>query len=227
MPSAVPNQDVVILLHGIGLSKWSLSLLSRSLKRAGYDTINITYPSTKLSLHHLADWLHEKYLTPALWEKYSKVHFVTHSMGGLLARRYLNHYRTSLDLHKIGRVVMLGTPNGGSEIADAMRGFPPYKWMFGPAGQELTTMAQSENKDTSFFEVGIIAGNAGWLYPISGLFFKGKHDGRVAVERTKLTDMKDHIVIRASHTLMVYRRKVHQEIIHFLKHGTFSQSRSK
>lgn len=223
MSKTSPNQEVVILLHGIGLSKWSLSLLSRSLKRAGYDTINITYPSTKLSLDHISDWLAEKHLTSSVWDSYSKIHFVTHSMGGLVARRYLNKFRETLNPDKMGRVVMLGTPNQGSEIADAMLRFPPYKWMFGPAGQELSTTAQSLNQDVSYFEVGVIAGTAGWLYPISGLFFKGKHDGRVAVERTKLHDMKDHMVIRASHTLMIYKRKVHKEIIHFLKHGKFSK----
>lgn len=218
------DKEVVVLLHGIGLSKWSLSLTSRSLKRARYDTINITYPSTKLSLDHIADWLNAKYLTPDLWDRYSKVHFVTHSMGGLVARRYLNKFRDHLNADKIGRVVMLGTPNQGSEIADAMLRFPPYRWMFGPAGQELSTTAQTNSKDIIFFEVGVIAGTAGWLYPISGLFFKGKHDGRVAVERTKLTGMKDHMIIRASHTLMIYRRKVHREIIHFLKSGQFKKA---
>lgn len=223
MKTSRANQEAVILLHGIGLSKWSLSYTSLTLKRAGYDTINITYPSTKLSLDHIADWLNEKHLTQDFWNHYSKIHFVTHSMGGLVARRYLNKFRDTLPAEKIGRVVMLGTPNGGSEIADAMMCFPPYKWLFGPAGQELTTATQTANKDTAFFETGIIAGTAGWLYPISGLFFKGKHDGRVAVERTKLTDMKDHMVIRASHTMMIYRRNVHKEIIYFLKNGTFSK----
>lgn len=221
MPSSVSNQEAVILLHGIGLSKWSLSLTSRTLKRAGYDTINITYPSTKLSLDDIANWLHEKHLTSHIWDRYSKMHFVTHSMGGLVARRYLNKFRETLNPDKIGRVVMLGTPNGGSEIADALLRFPPYKWMFGPAGQELSTAAQSANSDAAFFDIGIIAGTAGWLYPISGLFFKGNHDGRVAVERTKLPDMKDHIVIRSSHTLMIYRRKVHHQILFFLKNGNF------
>lgn len=221
MTIAVANKEAVILLHGIGLSKWSLTLIKLRLKQAGFDTMNITYPSTKLSLDGIADWLHQKYLTDDFWNSYSKVHFVTHSMGGLVARRYLNKFRDVLNADKIGRVVMLGTPNQGSEIADVMRSFPPYKWLFGPAGQELTTTAQSTSKDISFFDVGVIAGTAGWLYPISGLFFKGKHDGRVAVERTKLPDMKDHIVIRSSHTLMIYRRKVHNEIVHFLKQGNF------
>jgi len=217
-----PNQEAVILLHGIGLSKWSLILIKRQLKNAGYTPINITYPSTKLSLDGIADWLAQKHLTPEFWNKFSKINFVTHSMGGLVTRRYLNKYRHALNPHKIGRVVMMGPPNSGSEIADIMVRFPPYRWMYGPAGQELATHAQSQNIDETFFETGIIAGTAGWLYPISGLFFKGKHDGRVAVERTKLPDMKDHIIMKTSHTLMIYRRKVHKEIIHFLRQGNFS-----
>lgn len=215
------NHEVVILLHGIWLSKWSLSLLSLSLKHAGYDTLNITYPSTALSIDQIASWLNEKSPISGVWDKYSKVHFVTHSMGGLVARRYLNKFRTIINPEKIGRVVMLGTPNQGSEIADALKALSPYKWAFGPAGQELTTTTQSKNSDTLFFETGVIAGTAGWLYPLSTLFIKGEHDGRVAVESTKIPGMKDHIVIRTSHTMMIYRPKVHHQIKHFLKNGNF------
>ena len=139
------NQEAVILLHGIGLNKWSMISVKRILKRAGYVPIGITYPSTKLSLDNIADWLSEKHLTPDFWNKYSKVHFVTHSMGGLVARRYLNKFRATLNPHKIGRVVMLGTPNAGSEIADLMvKYFPPYKYFYGPAGQELATHIQAQ-----------------------------------------------------------------------------------
>lgn len=221
MPFLNPNQETVILLHGIGLSKWSMILIKLKLKRAGYNPINITYPSTKLSLDHTANWLNEKYLTPTFWETASKVHFVTHSMGGLVARRYLNKYRNVLNPEKIGRVVMLGPPNQGSEIADFMLHFPPYTWIFGPAGQELTTKEQSQNKDTAFFETGIVAGTAGWLYPLSTLMIKGAHDGRVAVESTKLPNMKDHIVFNASHTMMIHQKKIHEQILSFLKDGTF------
>lgn len=220
-----PNQEAVILLHGIGLNKWSMIPVTRILKRAGYVPVGITYPSTKLSLDNIADWLSEKHLTPDFWNGYSKVHFVTHSMGGLVARRYLNKYRSTINPYKIGRVVMLGTPNFGSEIADLMvRYFPPYKYFYGPAGQELATHIQAQNIDTAFFETGIIAGSGSWLYPISSLIFHAPSDGRVAVEKTKLPDMKDHITLRTSHTFMIYRKKVHRQILHFLKHGSFDAS---
>jgi triacylglycerol lipase len=215
------NQEAVILLHGIGLSKWSLGFIKHKLKKAGYNPIDISYPSTKFSLDDIADWLNEKYLTPEFWGTSPKVHFVTHSMGGLVARRYLNKYRSTLPHHKIGRVVMLGTPNHGSEIADIMLRFPPYKWLYGPAGQELATSAQAQNTDTAFFETGIIAGSAGWLYPISSLIIKEKSDGRVAIEKTKLDNMKDHIIVKSSHTFMIYRNKIHDQIIYFLRDGHF------
>lgn len=225
MNDTYPNQEAVILLHGIGLNKWSMSFLSRKLKRAGYDTLNITYPSTKLSLDDIADWLDASYMHPHLWEAYSKIHFVTHSMGGLVARRYLNKFRETLNADKIGRVVMLGTPNSGSEVADLMvKYFPPYKYFYGPAGQELATDIQAQNLDSAFFETGIIAGSGSWLYPVSTCVIKAPNDGRVAVERTKLPDMKDHITLKTSHSFMMYRKKVHTQILHFLKHGNFESN---
>ena len=58
------------------------------------------------------------------------IHFVGHSMGGLLTRVYLARYRPA----RLGRVVMLGTPNGGSELADLLKGLAIYRAFYGPAG---------------------------------------------------------------------------------------------
>jgi pimeloyl-ACP methyl ester carboxylesterase len=226
MSDLPPKKEAVILLHGIGLNKWSMIPVNRILKKDGYIPIGITYPSTKLSIDDIADWLSENHLTPNFWNTYSKVHFVTHSMGGLVARRYLNKFRTTLDPYKIGRVVMLGTPNSGSEMADLMvKHFPPYRFFYGPAGQELATEIQSKNMDAAYFETGIIAGSGSWLYPVSSRIIKDESDGRVAVEKTKLTDMKDHITLYTSHTFMIYRKKVHSQILHFLKYGSFDTSK--
>ena len=85
------------------------------------------------------------------------LHVVAHSMGGLLARAYLARHRPA----RLGRVVMLGTPNGGSEVADLLRGWPLYRLVFGPAGQQLVT-AQAEALRAAFgavdYELGSLAG---------------------------------------------------------------------
>lgn len=184
--------------------------------------VSITYPSTKMTLDQLADWLYAHHLNDGFWKNQSRVHFVTHSMGGLVARRYLGMFQNRIPTESIGRMVMMGPPNGGSEIADALHKIAPYRWFFGPAGLELTRAVQAQVTESPYYEIGVIAGNAGWLYPLSSLFFSGAHDGRVSVESTKLHAQQDHIIIRTSHTFMIYRPVVWKQILSFIQNGAFS-----
>ena len=127
-------QDGVVLLHGISRTARSFGKMETALVGAGFVTLNLDYASRRKSLAALAEDIHSDI------ERFAdgidgSIHFVAHSMGGLLARAYLGKYRP----HRLGRVVMLGTPNGGSEIADGLKNFAPYRAFFGPAGQQLGT----------------------------------------------------------------------------------------
>ncbi len=82
----------------------------------------------------LAAFLHERLKQAGVWNKPGKVHFVTHSMGGLVAGRYLEKYRAEIPPGKMDRVVMIAPPSGGSEVADFLQNFPPYRWAFRPGG---------------------------------------------------------------------------------------------
>lgn len=205
----------VLLLHGIGRTRLSMRSLERTLTAAGYRTENLTYPSRTLSLDALAGWLHPR--LAELWRHSTRVHVVTHSMGGLVAAHYL---ATHGDREKTGRVVMLAPPLGGSEVADALHGLPPYHWLFGPAGQELTTTARGDSMPP-YYKLGIIAGTTGGLYPLGRAFIPGSHDGRVAVERTKHPGMADHLVVFASHSFIMRKPEVQRQTLHFLAHGRF------
>lgn len=217
-------KDVVVLLHGIALSKQTLWPFELYLKTQGYNTIGITYPSRKMTLDDLAAWLRSKYLTPEFWNsRGGKVHFVTHSMGGLLARRYLSLYKDKISADKVGRVVMIGTPNKGSEVADALRDFLPYQFVFGPAGRELTTSVQEQNPDIPYYDTGVIAGaTKWWADPFSIIFFSEPNDGKVSIERSKLEGMRDHLIVKSAHTSMIYRPSVWKQTCYFLKHGEFN-----
>ena len=107
------HADGVVLLHGIARSARSLRRMQAALETAGFATLNLDYQSRAKSLEALvAD------ISPAISGFASRidgpVHFVAHSMGGLLARAYLAKY----PLPRPGRVILLGPPNNGSEIAD-------------------------------------------------------------------------------------------------------------
>jgi len=211
----------VVLLHGISRTSRSFRRMQTTAEAAGFATLNVGYDSRHKPLQALAEDIH-----PAI-ERFvdrteGSVHFVGHSMGGLLARVYVGRYRPK----RLGRVVMLGTPNGGSEIADHLKDFLPYRAWFGPAGQQLGTI-----RDAALgvilppidYPVGIIAGNRS-VYPISSVFLPKPHDGRVSVENTKLEGMIDHIVIAASHPWLPRNALAIEQTIAFLRGGRFSKA---
>lgn len=216
-----PEQDMVVILHGLGNTRWNMYGIDLAMKKSGYDTLNITCPSLKKDIPELAAFVRDRLEKEKIWNRPGHVHFVTHSMGGLIARRYLEEYRNEIPLRKMGRVVMIAPPNGGSEIADFLKNFPPYKWVFGPSGQQLGTRERQADHGAPWYDTGIVAGTKGWIYPIASLIMPDGNDGRVAVESTKMNGMKDFIALPATHSFIVWKPTTHEMIVNFLKNGEF------
>jgi pimeloyl-ACP methyl ester carboxylesterase len=216
--SAEATREGVVLLHGISRTARSFRKMELALEAAGFVTLNLDYDSRRKALGVLAEDIH-----PAI-ELFAgglsgPVHFVCHSMGGLLARAYLAKHRPVW----LGRVVMLGTPNGGSEIADRLKNLAAYRAFFGPAGQQLVTRRDAATHamlPAVDYPVGIIAGNRS-IYPITAAILPRPHDGRVSVANTKLDGMADHIVIRTSHPWLVRNAEAIKQTIAFLRDGKF------
>jgi pimeloyl-ACP methyl ester carboxylesterase len=209
--------ESVLLLHGIGRTRLSMRPLERVLAAAGYGTRRLTYPSRRLAIPAIAEWLEPRLAD--LWRHSIRVHVVTHSMGGLVAAHYLERHGNR---EKTGRVVMLAPPLGGSEVADALHRLPPYRWLFAPAGQQLTTSANAAPM-SPYYPLGVIAGSRGSAYPLGRLFLSGPHDGRVAVARTRSTGLADHLVLPASHSFIMRSGEVQRQVLHFLGHGRFDR----
>lgn len=209
--------EIVVLLHGIGRTGWSIRPLERRLRDAGYATLNLTYPSRHMPIDASAAFVGRRLDENEVWSRHSKVHFVTHSMGGLVAAKYLRN----IAHEKLGRVVMIAPPNGGSEVADLLQGFAPYHFLFGPAGRELTTTSRRRAMPLPHYDLGIIAGTLGWPYILGNLALPRPHDGRVSVAGTRHDGMRDHITVRATHTRIVAHPQVAPQVIAFLKHGRF------
>jgi len=221
------RDEVVVLLHGIGEPKWNMFGLEISLRKAGYRVANYQYPSLRKDLRNLARFIHQRLKADKIWEKHGTIHFVTHSMGGLVVRQYLAMYQSDIKSGKLGQVVMLAPPNGGSEVADHFKHYLPYKWIMGPAGQELATTSIWQKQQAAidiYYNLGIIAGRIGWLYPIGQYMLRGPHDGRVTVEKTKLLGMKDHIVMVAAHSMISWQINVHRQVIFFLQNKNFDHT---
>jgi Alpha/beta hydrolase family len=212
------KQDGVVLLHGISRTRRSLRKMQAAIEAAGFATLNPGYASRSKALEVLAEDIH-----PAI-DRFAggidgSIHFVCHSMGGLSTRVYLARHRPQ----RLGRVVMLGTPNGGSEIADRLKDYALYRLFFGPAGQQLGTQrdaAVAAILPPIDYPVGIIAGDRS-IYPLASARMPKPNDGRVSVENTKLEGMADHLVVHSSHPLLMRNDRVIAETIGFLQDGKF------
>jgi pimeloyl-ACP methyl ester carboxylesterase len=218
--SAASKGDYVVVLHGIARSSDSMKKMVSHLTSHGYDTLNIDYPSTKLSLEELVEHINREVLS-FNFDFNRKIHFVSYSMGGLLVRGLLSKYPPN----NLGRVVMLAPPNLGSEATDFWKDKWIYKYIYGPAGQQITT--DQSNLKNFFgkidYELGIIAGDRS-IDPFHSFIIPGTDDGKVAVERTKVEKMKDHIVIHATHTFIMNNKKALHQTTNFLNKGQFSKT---
>jgi triacylglycerol lipase len=218
-PPPPPTGDYVVLLHGLGRSASSMKNMERALKQEGYRVVNVSYPSTSQTIEDsaaisLAGILKEHIQDPA-----AKVHFVTHSLGGIVLREYLAHHQVA----HLGRVVMLAPPNQGSELVDHMKNGWLYRYFTGPAGQELGTDPESlpNRLGPANFELGIIAGDCS-VNPFNSARLPGPDDGKVSVARTHLDGMSDFLVVHYSHTWLAARREVIQATIRFLARNHFA-----
>ena len=216
--SVSAKSETVVLLHGLARSERSMRKMATSLRAEGYHVINHNYPSTTAQIDALTRTVFEA-IGPQI-EQATTVHFVTHSMGGIILRHHLETHT----LPNLGRTVMLAPPSRGSEVPDKLGGIFLYKWINGPAGNQLGTDANSLPLQLGppEFELGIIAGDRS-INPILSMLIPGPDDGKVSLARVKPSAMTDYIQVHVTHTFIARNRTVIALTKHFLAHGTFKK----
>ncbi|HWA27223.1 MAG TPA: alpha/beta fold hydrolase [Lacunisphaera sp.] len=217
--SAATAQEAVILLHGMARTDKSMAKMAAALEDEGFVVLNVDYPSRETNVAPLATRVIPAALADPKLQDATRIHFVTHSLGGILVRQYLKSNR----VERLGRVVMLGPPNQGSEVVDKIGDWRTFTAVNGPAGRQLGTGADSVpiNLGPVDFELGVIAGDRSinWIHSL--FMLPGPDDGKVTVTRTKVAGMKDHRVLHATHPYLMKNRRAIRETIHFLRHGKF------
>ncbi|MGJ8673941.1 MAG: esterase/lipase family protein [Rubritalea sp.] len=209
------GDELVIFMHGLWRSYRSMGPVVQAVTKAGYSTLNIPYPSFKESLEELVGRLHKTVEQER--GNYSKIHFVTHSLGGVIIRNYLNSYEHS----ESSRVVMLAPPLQGSRIVDWLQR-ARLNFVLGPAGTFLSTesMVREIASFPEHIEIGVIMGNRVRI-PFLHRIIDDESDGIVRVETGMAEGLKEFKVIHADHTLITLHQDVLEDVPKFLRTGSF------
>ncbi|MDD2762981.1 MAG: alpha/beta hydrolase [Opitutaceae bacterium] len=222
-PSSVA--EVVVLLHGIAMPALELHRVARALGIAGYRVANLPYPSRAFTLERLAlDYLPAQLHARGV-EAAPRLHFVAHSMGGIIVRLHLQEHHPA----NLGRVVLLAPPNAGTPVADRLSRFALCRWLLGPNLSRLGTAtpdallsSRAPGLVPPDYEVGIIVGNAS-INPVFSRWLAGANDGAVSVDSARLPGAHGFLVVPHSHTGMLWRKAVVAQVLAFLRTGRFAE----
>ncbi len=218
--SPTPSTSCVVLLHGLGRTALSMKALQWRLQDAGYGLVNITYPSLSHPIQELSRMAVDEGLAGCAALGLDRVSFVTHSLGGILVRQYL----AQRDIPGLQRVVMLGPPNQGSQMADYLESLGLLEPFLPSAVVQLGLSEQSVPRRLGpvNFQLGVIAGTVNQLP-----FLPGQPDelgdGTVAVSETLVSGMADFLEMPVSHTFMMWDKDVAEQVVFFLEHGVFNR----
>lgn len=196
--------DYVVLVHGLARTTRSMTKIKSHLSKKGYEVVDFNYPSTTKKIEDIAEQDLKKFLQEKCTNKKLRIHFITHSMGGIVVRFFLNNNK----LENLGRIIMLAPPNQGSLQADVFSHSRIVNTVLGPALKQLKSGEEAWRASLNDIdaEIGIIA---------------GKYDAKVFVEQTKLKNMKDFLILPKFHTFITRGRRVNSAIENFLEKGKF------
>lgn len=191
--------------------------MARALRRHGFQTMCPWYESWATPFDRIVERIY-RHLDRHGVGRDRPVHFVGHSMGGLIARAIVERLQPAM----MGHMVMIGTPNAGSELADFCTRLHILRPLLGRAAPALVTqrlLPLLDALEDPAYRVGIIAGNRPLPSPLRVL--PRPHDGKVSVASTHLSGEADHIVLPVTHAFMPFDSAVQRQTAHFLTVGTF------
>jgi triacylglycerol lipase len=215
LPSA-PGTAHVVVLHGLARTDRSMEPLAERIAAAGYRVFNVNYPSRDLTPDELISALHQ--VLQACCIQASRIHFVTHSLGGILVRGYAAQHPDP----RVSRVVMLSPPNRGSELVDTFGDSWLFRAVMGPTARQLGTAGDSfpNSLPPPGFELGVIAAT-GSINPVGSALIPGEDDGIVALCSMWIEGVTDMITVASSHALVMRSPEVADLVLGFLADGSF------
>jgi pimeloyl-ACP methyl ester carboxylesterase len=212
-------RETVVLLHGLGRTRAAMWPLAARIEKAGFDVVRIGYDSLRLAPEQILAEVSPQ-IDACCANLPQPVHFVGHSLGGLMIRAYLAGH----EVRSLGRVVLIATPNSGTPLVDA---YGDAWWMdlAGPTAKSLGTGLDSfpNSLPKPDYPVGVIAGVR--EYRLLEDLIPGEHDGLVPLESTRIDGMVDFITVDSNHAFLRYSQEVARQTIAFLRTGRFLRDR--
>lgn len=204
----IPNGELVILVHGLFLGSFVMVPLAKKLAAKGFHAISYDYRTmSKKTDAHGADFA--DFIEQVSKKDFSKVHFVTHSMGGLLLRSALSRISPETE-EKIGRCVMLAPPNKGSDMARLTVKFIPFAEKIIAPIHDLSSakdsFANTFPEPPEKFDIAVIAAS---------------HDTKVRQACTHLSTERAHATLFSTHTLIVYMPRTAALVCNYIATGNF------
>lgn len=217
------SNELVVLIHGLRGDATDMQELADFLRDNNYDTTIFTYPSTDYKIQILAEKYLKLELSTQIIKHPPKIHFVTHSMGGIVLRSYLENHLTEID-SILGRIVMLAPPNKGSEVTEFFMKTDLYEKRYGISGQQLgfDISYQVEISDSVSYKPGIIAGTD-TQFPYFSWFIKGSDDGKISIPRTKIKGMGDFIEMHFPHDTIMKKKEVAEQVLYYIQNDEFKE----
>lgn len=220
-----PRSDLcVILLHGLARSASAMNDLAKQLGLAGFRVVNVDYPSRQYKIEVLSEAALPKAIKACREEGGSRLYLVTHSMGGILIRDYLNRHQVP----ELERIVMLAPPNRGSAVVDNLMGMPGFEWFNGPA---VTQLGRDENSvplrlGPITVDTAIIAGTKSINLILSTLL-ENPDDGKVSVASTRLQGMCALLTLDVSHPFIMKDEAAIEQVLSYLQTGKFTKAHAE
>ncbi|CAB1276007.1 esterase/lipase family protein [Candidatus Nitrosacidococcus tergens] len=212
--SSTNKQETIVLLHGLWMYKLGLYPMAKRLRSYGYHVICFGYPSVRKYPKEIVETLHQK----VIHLENETIHFVGHSLGGLLIQHFFETYPDQ----KPGRVIALGSPFASSKAAHRVYTLPLGRHILGKcAGEKLLLEPRAPWHFKQ--ELGVISGtrSADLGKIIAQLSLP--NDGTVTVEETKQEGMTEHCLLEINHNGLLFSPLVVPFIDRFLQTGRFKE----
>ena len=209
------GKKIVVMLHGLWAPAWTMSPMKAYLSKRGHEAVIFQYPSTKFEIKQHAKSMHAAL---ASLPKNCEISLISHSMGGIVSREYLAHYKDK----RVKKILTLGTPHHGIELSTWISDSPLLPIVTGPAGKQLITSGSDYLTHLSKPRIpwgGIVgcANNNRGYSP----FIKGDDDGIVPVRSALDPDMTCKLITHCMHHQLTKDKSIMKATHCFLEKNSF------